>query len=405
MKKNSGRTGVWLVGAYGDIATTLIVGKFAIQNKLSSETGLVSSIEPMNQLGFVELNELVVGGHDIVENTLTNQAEVICERSKTYSYRLFQKIKPQLEEVDKNIVNVPELAWNVFKPTEGVLSLDELCEKFRQLLRDFVNNNELDHVVVVNLASAEPQVSLSDLHADLDSFINLLASDRKDLVTPSMLCAYSAFMEGFSFVNFTPNVGASVDALKQLADKQSASYCGNDGKTGETLIKTALAPMFAARHLKIMSWEGTNMLGNGDGKTLKDPENCKNKIQNKEAVLPGILGYPLHSNVDIKYVPSLGDWKTAWDLIHFQGFLDVPMTMQFTWQGCDSILAAPLVLDMIRFAEFAHRNGESGAMTHLSCFFKNPLDTVEHDFFKQFEMLLNYTDKHLADNSTYPGIK
>jgi len=395
MKSNHHRTGVWLVGAYGDIATTLIVGSCAIRNNLISRNGLVTELSPMQQLDLIKLDELIIGGHDIVDNTVANQAESICVRSRTYSYPLLQQVTAQLEKINEDIVVAPELSWNVLQPVKDLPALDELCNKIRTMIQQFAAKHKLDHVVVVNIASAEEQNPLTEAHEDFAAFLNLLATDRKDLVPPSMLCAYAALMEDCSYINFTPNIGASIGALQNLALERKLPYYGNDGKTGETLVKTVLAPMFAARNLRVMSWEGTNLLGNGDGETLDKPENCKNKIQNKAAVLPQILGYPVHSGIHINYVPSLGDWKTAWDLIHFQGFLDVPMTMQFIWQGCDSILAAPLIIDMIRLAEFAHRNGEQGAMRHLACFFKNPIEVDEHAFYKQFEMLLNYTYKHL----------
>ena len=399
MNLNSRKTGIWLIGAYGDIATTLIVGLCARRNKLISNAGLVTELPTLQQLNLINLDELVIGGHDVIESTVNEQAEEICNRSRTFTYPLLNEISPQLTEIDQAIVSMPELAWDTLKPPAATEKLTALSEKLRKLIRQFVKNNELNHVVVVNLASAEVQVPVNESHHEMALFETLLEDDRKDLVSPSMLCAYAAFQEHCSYVNFTPNAGAAIGALQDLAQEQKQAYYGNDGKTGETLLKTALAPMFMARNLKIMSWEGTNMLGNGDGRTLNIPENCKTKLENKEAVLPAILGYQPHSHVEINYVPSLGDWKTAWDFIHFQGFLDVPMTMQFTWQGCDSILAAPLVLDMVRLAEFAHEQEEAGPMNHLACFFKNPLGTKEHNFFKQFEMLLAYAAKHLPHQS------
>lgn len=398
MNKNSRTIGVWLIGAYGEIATTLIVGNCARRNKLISNTGLVTELVPLQHLNLLNLDNLVFGGHDLINSSVTKQAEDICKKSRTFSYRLLDNIRPQLAKIDEEIVSATELGWDTLNPPSQAPTLERLSEKFRYLLRQFIARNKLNHVVVVNLASAEVQVPHADSHNELASFEGLLENDRKDLISPSMLCVYAAFREQCSYINFTPNVGASIGALQVLAQKQKQSYYGNDGKTGETLLKTVLAPMFLARNLKIMSWEGTNLLGNGDGRILDDPAHCKPKLQNKEGVLPAILGYEPHANVDINYVPSLGDWKTAWDLIHFQGFLDVPMTMQFTWQGCDSILAAPLVLDMIRLADFAHNKGEYGAMKHLACFFKNPLATNEHNFYKQFEMLVNYAEKHLAEN-------
>lgn len=400
MNKKNRRTGVWIVGAYGDIATTLIVGCCAIRSELVSNTGLVTALSPMNQLDLIDLDNITFGGHDIIDTTVESQAIRVCENSKTFSHPLIQQITTQLKTINDNIAVLPELSWDVLQPQSDTPHLIQLLDKLRQLIKEFVTTNNLDHVITVNLASAETQVPLSDGHRDYASFNALIENDRKDLVAPSMLCALASFLEGCSYINFTPNPGASIAALQELAETEQLPFYGSDGKTGETLVKTALAPMFTARNLKVMSWEGTNMLGNGDGNVLKNPENCKNKIQNKALGLSNILGYPIHSEVAINYVPSLGDWKTAWDFIHFQGFLDVPMSMQFTWHGCDSILAAPLVIDMIRLAEFAHKKGESGPMYHLACFFKNPMGIEEHALYKQFEMLLTYTYKHLPEQQS-----
>ena len=162
---------------------------------------------------------------------------------------------------------------------------------------------------------------------------------------------------------------------------------GYDGKTGETLLKSVLAPMFARRNLKVMSWVGHNIFGNMDGKVLDDPANKKAKVTSKDRLLGQILGYPPQTLVSIEYIQSMGDWKTAWDHIHFQGFLGTPMTFQFIWQGCDSLLAAPLVIDLVRFTERAWRNGDTGTLTFLASFFKSPLGTPEHDFTVQFQEL------------------
>ena len=175
-----------------------------------------------------------------------------------------------------------------------------------------------------------------------------------------------------------------------MADEKKIPYAGNDGKTGETLLKSVLAPMFLLRNLEVLSWEGYNILGNRDGLILKDPENKKSKIRSKGRTLDNILGYTPHSKVSIDMVPSLNDWKIAWDFIHFKGFLDTPMSLQFVWQGCDSILAAPLVLDLVRLIEFAHRQGEFGPQTQYSCFFKDPLECEELDFRTQFVKLADY---------------
>ncbi|MCB1852330.1 MAG: inositol-3-phosphate synthase, partial [Gammaproteobacteria bacterium] len=249
---------------------------------------------------------------------------------------------------------------------------------------------------VVNLTSAE--VSTPDIpeKATLEGLQRLIADERRDLLTPGIIYTYTALLEGCSYLNFTSNSGPELAALQELALREQVPFYGSDGKTGETLIKTALAPLFACRNLQVLSWEGVNMLGNSDGSTLHDPTKRVAKLANKEQVISRILGYSPHADVAINYVPSLGDWKTAWDLIHFQGFLDVRMSMQFTWQGCDSILAAPLILDMARLSEFAWRHGESGPMHHLAAFFKNPVGVEEMAFYPQFELLLAYTHRHLS---------
>ncbi|MFM8434265.1 MAG: inositol-3-phosphate synthase, partial [Planctomycetia bacterium] len=175
--------------------------------------------------------------------------------------------------------------------------------------------------------------------------------------------------------------------LKRLAEDHGTAHAGCDGKTGETLLKSVLAPMFAARNLDVMSWVGHNIFGNMDGRVLDDPRNKAAKVKSKDHLLAAILGYPPQTHVSIEYIQSLGDWKTAWDHVHFRGFLGTPMTFQFIWQGCDSILAAPLVIDLVRLVERAQRAGERGVLRWLACFFKSPLDVAEQDFSKQFAAL------------------
>ena len=167
-------------------------------------------------------------------------------------------------------------------------------------------------------------------------------------------------------------------------------HAGKDGKTGETLLKSVLAPMFALRNWQILSWVGHNIFGNRDGLVLDDPANKASKVRTKDQVVGQIVGYKPQTHVSIEYIESLDDWKTAWDHVHFRGFLNVKMTLQFIWQGCDSLLAAPLVLDLARLALFAQRRGERGVLRHLACFFKNPMGVAEHDFFKQFTLLQDY---------------
>ena len=389
------KTGVWIVGARGDIASTLIVGAEALKKGQISSSGMTTEIPPTSNLDLIELDELVIGGLDILEGSLIESARAVGQRSGTFSSELVNLITPELSAIDQDIVCEPLAAWQASIQPEKSLNIASFINQIRKYLHDFSEKHQLDHTVVVNLSSSENLPDDSANHDTLEGIEQLITDNRQDLLTPSICYTYAAFQEGCSYINFTPNPGIDLKGLQQLGQQKNLPFYGNDGKTGETLVKTALAPMFLYRNLKILSWEGVNMLGNGDGKTLNNPDNKVAKLRNKANVLDSILGYSPHAGVDINYVPSLGDWKTAWDLIHFQGFLDVKMSMQFTWQGCDSILAAPLVLDMIRLTEFAKRHGESGAMKHLAAFFKNPMDCDEMALHPQFQWLIDYTAAHM----------
>lgn len=399
---NSGRIGVWLVGAYGDISTTVFVGALAVINGNISTTGLTTFQPPFTQLPLADLGQLVFGGCDIRTLSTTAAAERTYHTSRSFSYEVLQSTKSQLAAIDSDIWVHECLAWNPTdaRPGDDSPHLREIIGMIGKELRAFRDRHQLNEVIVVNLASAEPR---GVQHADRDTadgFARLVDGNRKDVVTPTMLQAYAAFQEGCAYVNFSPGEGADVRGLIEFAAQKGALYHGNDGKTGETLVKTALAPMFAYRNLHVMSWEGFNLLGNDDGRSLSNASNRESKVANKTLVLNNILGYPVHSEVSINYVPSLNDWKTAWDFIHFRGFLDVPMSLQFVWQGCDSILAAPLVLDLVRLTAFSARNKETGPMRHLACFFKNPIAVQEQNLSYQFQMLLQYVERHVNSART-----
>ncbi|MCP3870511.1 MAG: myo-inositol-1-phosphate synthase [Gammaproteobacteria bacterium] len=398
--EENGRVGLWIAGAKGDIAATLMVGKQAIALGLTSSAGITSDLPPMNRLPLIPLKDLVVGGIDISTQPLAASAESLYRKSRTISREVLDGALPALACIEEDILVEPRLIWKPSDPQPAdTTPLRQLTDRLQAHIRGFRKKHRLSHVVAVNLTSAEPEPDQAPEHETLEGLEQLITEDRKDLITPGVCYLYAALREDCSFLNFTPNPGTTFGGIAELADQQNLPYYGNDGKTGETLVKTALAPLFAYRNLRVLSWEGVNLLGNNDGLALDDPDNRTAKLRNKGQVLNNILGYEPHAGVDINYVPSLGDWKTAWDLIHFQGFLDVKMTMQFTWQGCDSILAAPLVLDMARLAEFAARHGESGPMHHLAAFFKHPIEVPEMAFHTQFERLLRYTETHLAQQS------
>jgi myo-inositol-1-phosphate synthase len=250
-------------------------------------------------------------------------------------------------------------------------------------LKAFAAAEGVDHVVVLNVSSTEPPHPHAGELASLAGLDDVLHGGDPDALPSSTLYALAAVSQGFSYVNFTPSLGASLAAVHALAERTGALLAGKDGKTGETLMKTVLAPMFAARNLEVLSWVGHNIFGNRDAIILDDPTNKASKVTTKDQVVTQILGYKPNTLVSIEYVPDMGDWKTAWDHIHFKGFLGCAMTLQFTWQGCDSLLAAPLAIDLARLVDLARQRGAKGLQTHLAPFFKNPEGVAENDFFRQ----------------------
>ena len=182
----------------------------------------------------------------------------------------------------------------------------------------------------------------------------------------------------------------ALPALEQLAEQRGVPHAGRDGKTGETLVKSALAPMFVTRNLHVRSWSGTNLLGGGDGAALAEPDRLASKLGSKQRLLSSILGYEPDAPLHIDYVPDLGEWKTSWDHVSFEGFLGTRMRMQFTWEGCDSALAAPLVLDLARLVAAAARAGQRGGLDALAFFFKDPWGVDEHRLEPQFQRLCDW---------------
>jgi myo-inositol-1-phosphate synthase len=241
--------------------------------------------------------------------------------------------------------------------------------------------------VVVNLASVERPIINSKSMETLEDFENALDENDESL-TSGMIYAYAAISQKCGYVNFTPAVTADVPALEQLAKRNGVVLAGKDGKTGQTLYKTVLASMFQKRGLKVEGWYSTNILGNRDGEILNDQEHVKSKISTKQGVLPSILKYDdfVHQ-VHIHYYPPRGDLKEAWDNIDFTGWFGVKMQMKVNWLGCDSILAAPLVVDLVRWVHFLQGLGMSGNVKELGSYFKAPVGLEENDFFDQWLLL------------------
>jgi myo-inositol-1-phosphate synthase len=248
-----------------------------------------------------------------------------------------------------------------------------------------------EETVVINIASTEPLPNYSkDIHGSIEGFERAIDDNKKEYISASMLYAYGALKLGLPYANFTPSAGSSIPALKELAIKNRVPHAGNDGKTGETLVKTTLAPMFAYRNLKILGWMGYNILGDFDGKVLSHNDNKESKVFSKDSVLEKILGESPYSITEIEYFPSLVDNKMAFDFIHFRGFLGTAMKFYFIWDAIDAIVAAPLIIDLARFLIFAKKKGQYGVVKELGFFFKSPMDTDIVNTHKQFEILVDW---------------
>ncbi|WP_232688428.1 inositol-3-phosphate synthase [Halobacterium zhouii] len=398
-------TGVWLVGARGNVATTAMVGARAVARGETNTTGMVTARPPVSQLDLPGVDSLVFGGHDVQETRILETAREMAERGPPDQDTL-DAVAEDLQEIDSRVRT--GTARNCGRTVDALAddtldadrSLTDVVDQIRDDLAAFRREQDVERVVVVNVASTEAPIPDAERYDDLEAFEAALQRDDADLPASS-LYAYAALQERCPYVNFTPSTGASLGGLRELAEANDVPHAGQDAKTGETLVKSALAPMFAGRNLRVLSWEGHNILGNTDGEVLEDDANKQGKLDTKGDILDRLLPGDPHNRVRIDYTPSLGDWKTAWDYIHFGGFLETEMTMQFTWEGSDSALAAPLVLDLVRLVAHADAHGEGGLQPHLASFFKAPLGVDEHDLSRQFDSLEAYARRHLeADGVT-----
>ncbi|WP_327107266.1 inositol-3-phosphate synthase [Nonomuraea glycinis] len=356
--------GVWLVGARGSVATTVVIGAAAIRSALVPAQGCVTEL-PGFPGTLPRIADLVFGGHDITDISLRKRAERLSE-SGVVPAALPAQLGRDLDAADAEI-----------RP--GGVPVARIVAD----LVEFRERHDLSRIVVINVSSTEPPAVPRPEFGDLA----LLEAAGADILPSSSRYAYAAFRAGCGYVEFTPSPGPTLPALMELAARESVPYAGRDGKTGETLVKSALAPMFAGRALRVRSWSGLNLLGGGDGATLADPAARASKEISKDRAVPAVLGEEVEGRTHIDYVADLGEWKTAWDHVTFDGFLGTRMSLQFTWQGCDSALAAPLVLDLARLVARAHEKGRVGVLPDLGYFFKDPLGSGEHGLSTQYDRL------------------
>ena len=399
MPSKKDRIGLWMIGVGGGVAGTVALGATALRRRLRPMTGLVTALPPFHDLNLADPGEFVIGGHEIRPESPLQAVQALHQQANLFDEKLIRSCTPQLRAVQRNIR--PGTLYGVSRVVRDMADQDWIREKERAPesvverltddMVDFRRRHKLDHVIVIHVASSEPAIRKTAAHETYARLQRAMAGRSSRVLPASSIYALAAVEAGCAFVNFTPAVGIDLPAVRQRADKLGLPYMGSDGKTGETLVKSALAPMFAMRNLSVLSWVGQNILGNRDGQVLSDPRIRQAKIESKDGIVSKIVKGKPCTPLSIDYVPSLDDWKIAWDFIHFEGFLGTQMNMQFTWQGSDSVLAAPLVIDLARLAALECRAGRGGPMTHLAFFFKNPIGNGPHDLFSQWQRLISHT--------------
>ena len=407
-----GKLGVLLVGL-GAVSSTFIAGVEHIRRGTGSPVGSVSQMATI-RLGkrpdgrtplikdfvpLADLDQLVFGAWDPIPDNAyqaASKAGVLDRYEQVEPIADFLKsIKPMLAVFDQEYVKRLD-GVNVKSMDSKLAAVDAI----RSDIRRFKEENGCDRLVMVWCASTEKFVTENEMHQGIEDFVGAL-HDNNEMIAPSMIYAYAALMEGVPFANGAPNLTVDIPALEKLARDQGVPVCGKDFKTGQTLVKTVIGPMLKARMLGMDGWFSTNILGNRDGEVLDEPENFKTKEESKLGVLEYILQpelYPeLYSDayhkVRINYYPPRGDNKEGWDNIDLFGWLGKRMQLKVNFLCSDSILAAPLVLDLVLFMDLAQRSGLAGIQEWLSFYFKSPQHAPsvypEHDLFIQQTKLKN----------------
>ena len=384
-----GRLGIAIVGLGGAVATTAVAGVELMRQGRVGTDGLPLAGLPASALppvGLAPYDGIVFGGWDLRGDDLAaaaRQHDVLGLAHYEAAREALAAVTPWPAYGDARFC-----AGVTGTHTAAAAGLRGAVDRLRQDLRDFKAAHGLDRAVVIALASTE---ATPDLAADIfqapEAFERAVDADD-DRIPPAALYAYAAVLEGVPYGNFTPSVGADFPALVALAERRGVPLAGKDGKTGQTLLKTILAPGFRDRALRVEGWFSTNILGNRDGEALREAGSLASKVGTKESVLDQILGYPVESHVvRINYYKPRGDAKEAWDTIDLVGFLGERMQVKLNFLCKDSILAAPLAIEIARCLDAAQRAGRGGVAEPMGVFFKGPMTsggrTPEHDFGRQ----------------------
>ena len=381
VKEAKGKLGILVVGVGGAVATTMITGTLAARTGLAKPIGSISQLATMRLengeekaikdiVPLTDLNDIVFGGWDIFPDN-------------AYEAALYAEV---LKRLNGTHIKQAATRW-------------DMVEQLRQDIREFKAANNCERIAVLWAASTEIYIPLSDEHMSLAALEKAMKDNNTEAVSPSMCYAYAAIAEGAPFIMGAPNLCVDTPAMWEFSKKMNVPISGKDFKSGQTLMKTVLAPMFKTRMLGVSGWFSTNILGNRDGEVLDDPANFKTKEVSKLSVIdnifepekfPDLYGDVYHK-VRINYYPPRKDNKEAWDNIDIFGWMGYPMEIKVNFLCRDSILAAPIALDLVLFSDLALRAGMYGIQTWLSFFCKSPMHDFEHqpvhDLFQQWRMV------------------
>ncbi|HUB10266.1 MAG TPA: inositol-3-phosphate synthase [Myxococcales bacterium] len=388
------RLGVCVIGAGGAVSSTVMAGVTLMKKGLAPRHGMVTETGSAKHLPVVPLENIVFGGWDLRADSIYDAAV----REEIVPRHLVDQVKDELQQIKPwpGVASSKYLASMAGRHMVGADTFRDEVGLITENLQGFKKHHKLERMVVVNLTSTEKFTKLAPVHQTIEAFEKGL-DENDERISPAMKYLYAAIKLGVPHCNFTPSL-SKIPALEKLAERMGVPIAGEDGKTGQTLLKTVLAPAFAVRQLHVDGWYSTNILGNNDGKVLDDPESNKTKIVSKQGVLDDILGYKVHDHqVHIHYYKPRGDAKEAWDNIDIAGFLGERMQIKVNFLCKDSILAAPLIVDLVRLLDVAKQNGGAGIQRAFSVFFKSPYHTEgerpEHDLFRQNTMLQAWIDE------------
>ncbi len=381
--------GLAIVGLGGAVGTTIAAGLALMRSGRQSTTGL--PLAEFADLDLTDYRNLRCRGWDLYDHNLLEAARhhrVLPESDLEPIADELRSLMPWTAVSNRNYCR------GVVGDHDSTGTHRELIAGIQGQLDDFVREIG-GRVVVINLASTEHAVDpRADIYAEIPAFERAL-DDNHTGISPAMLYAYACITHGVAYGNFTPSRAADIPALRKLAAARGVAVAGKDGKTGQTFIKTVLAPALRARALHVDGWFSTNILGNRDGEALRHPESLENKIGTKGDVLGSCLGYPVENHlVRINYYKPRGDDKEAWDNIDVSGFLGQRMQIKVDFLCKDSILAAPLAIEIARCLDLAQRRGLGGVQESLGAFFKAPMTAdgraPEHAFPEQQRELLRW---------------